>query len=159
MINQAIFLCVCLFLTIFTSWILFNTQLMWNINSPVFTAATVKDLPLSALFTYFWKLLRVTCFHPVSVLKWPTTCIHAAIEWLKSSVQIQMSNLFVFVWREPFLSGTARSICETQSEELFICLGCSPALLVQLSQPPAVICVSTLCCDGQLEASHSRTNA
>ncbi len=51
------------------------------------------------------------------------------MKWLKSSVQIQMSNLFVFVWREPFLSGTAKSICETQSEELFICLGCSPALL------------------------------
>lgn len=55
--------------------------------------------------------------------------ICSATKWLKSSVQIQMSNLFVFVCREPFLSGTARSICETQSEELFICLGCSPAHL------------------------------
>lgn len=65
---------------------------------------------------------------PVFIKYQSNTCIHAVLEWLKSSVQIQMSNLFVFVWREPFLSGIARSICETQSEELFICLGCSPAL-------------------------------
>lgn len=80
----------------------------------------------------FELLLNVTwalSFYLESVLESSTTCIRAVTKWLKSSVQIQISNLFVFVWREPFLSGTARSISETQSEELFICLGCSPALL------------------------------
>lgn len=64
-----------------------------------------------------------------------TTCKCAATEWLKASVQIQMSNLFVFVWRGPFLSGITRSICETQSEELFICLGCNSALLCSCPSP------------------------
>lgn len=95
---------------------------MWN--------KTLRSLPdpLLGIFEHcpMWPEL---CLHLLSVLKSPTTCIHAATKWLKSSVQIQMSHLFGFVWREPFLSGTARSICETQSEELFICLGCSPALL------------------------------
>lgn len=71
-----------------------------------------------------------------SIIPYPVLCscmnveshLYTATQWLKSSVQIQMSNLFVFVWIEPFLTGTARSIGETQIEEMFICLGCSSAL-------------------------------
>lgn len=103
-----------------------HTLLMLNISFTLFPSATVQDLPLPA------RALFSTSVSPPS-----TTCIHAATKWLKSSVQIQMSDLFVFVCREPFLSGTS-SICETQSEELFICLGCSPALLCSCPshQPP-----------------------
>lgn len=82
-------------------------------------------------YTVFCIMLKFSIIpYPV-----PSSCVSAeshlytATEWLKSSVQIQMSNLFVFVWREPFLTCTVRSIGETQTEEMFICLGCSSALL------------------------------
>lgn len=70
-----------------------------------------------------------------------TTCRAAATKWLKLSVQIQISNLFVFVLRELFLAGKARSPTGgTQNEGPFICLRCN------LFQPPAVICFVALLC-------------
>lgn len=39
--------------------------------------------------------------------------LHTAKE-LKASVQIQMPDLFFFVYREPFLPGTDTSVCETR---------------------------------------------
>lgn len=54
---------------------------------------------------------KVMCLNSISLkntmqlaVSWdlsPAQC--AAITWLKSSVQIQMAHLFVFVWIEPFL--------------------------------------------------------
>lgn len=69
-----------------------------------------------------------------------------------------MSDLFVFVCEEPFLSGTVRGICETQSEALHL-PWLQPCSSVQLSQPSVAICISTLRCGGQAEASHSSINA
>lgn len=40
-----------------------------------------------------------------------------AAEELKASVQIQMPDLFFFVYREPFLPGTDTSVCETRGPE------------------------------------------
>lgn len=51
------------------------------------------------------------CCHVVSV------CHLRAPKDLKASVQIQMPDLFFFVYREPFLSGTDTSVCETHGLE------------------------------------------
>lgn len=63
--------------------------------------------------------------------------LHTAEE-LKASVQIQMPDLFFFVYREPFLPGTDTSVCETRGPHLPWLQSCSPA----------AICVSARCCGG-----------
>lgn len=51
-----------------------------------------------------------------------------AAEELKASVQIQMPDLFLFVYREPFLADADASVCETRGLEASFALAAAELL-------------------------------